>query len=197
MPNHAAMLPADDLADSASSLAMPTFERTTRILAPARRVYLWHMEPGTLDRLIPPWESVAVQEAPAELCDGARVVLLIRVGPLRLRWVAEHRGVIDRGPDGGEFIDDQISGPFRLWSHRHVVRAVGPNACVLEDRVEYELPIGRVGQWLGGWLVRRKLARMFAFRHAVTKKMTEETGATNAGAGTAGSRGVGGGGVSP
>jgi len=38
----------------------------------------------------------------------------------------------------------------------------------LEDRIEYRLPFGWLGHLVGGWLVRRKLRRMFDYRHETT-----------------------------
>ncbi|MFZ4575881.1 MAG: SRPBCC family protein [Phycisphaerales bacterium] len=134
----------------------------------ARDVFAWHQSPGALKKLIPPWENVTVEQAPASLGDGAKAVLLLHLGPLKLRWVALHRDLIDRGEDGGEFTDEQVSGPFASWVHRHVVQATGPNSCVLEDRIEYAVPLGRLGGLLAGWHVRKKLARMFDYRHDAT-----------------------------
>jgi NADPH-dependent 2,4-dienoyl-CoA reductase/sulfur reductase-like enzyme len=51
------------------------------------------------------------------------VVLVNRMGPLRLRWVAEHTAFDDRGEAGGTFVDVQREGPFRRWVHRHDVQA--------------------------------------------------------------------------
>jgi ligand-binding SRPBCC domain-containing protein len=36
--------------------------------------------------------------------------------------------------------------------------------------VEYALPFGFLGRWFGGWFVRRKLERLFRFRHEVTAR---------------------------
>ena len=38
---------------------------------------------------------------------------------------------------------------------------------------EYEAPLGWIGRFLGGWLIRRKLDRMFAYRHETTRRMIE------------------------
>ncbi len=152
---------------------MPTFQKSIRIQASARRVYQWHLNPDALEKLIPPWEKVRVLEAPMEMRDGARAVLAVRAGPFQVKWIAEHRGVVDRGENGGEFVDVQVAGPFRAWTHRHTVSADGAAACVLKDHIEYELPFGRIGECVGGWFVRRKLERMFEFRHAVTKQLNE------------------------
>ncbi len=132
-------------------------------------MFAWHRSPGALKALIPPWERVEVEKAPASLGDGETAVLVMRMGPLKLRWVARHRDYIDRGPEGGEFTDEQVSGPFASWVHRHIVRATGPGRCVLEDRIEYALPLGWVGERAAGWHVRRKLRKMFEFRHRATR----------------------------
>jgi uncharacterized protein len=48
---------------------------------------------------------------------------------------------------------------------------VGPKACRLEDSIVYELPFGWPGKILGGWFVRRKLEKLFRYRHRLTAEM--------------------------
>lgn len=132
-------------------------------------MFAWHQSPDALKTLIPPWEHVTIAQSPASLGNNDIAILVMHVGPLKLKWVARHRDFIDRGDQGGEFTDDQVAGPFASWVHRHSVRAIGPSRCVLEDRIEYTLPAGALGNALGGWHVRRKLAKMFDFRHDATK----------------------------
>lgn len=166
------------------------FHKRSRIQAPARTVFEWHQRPDALTRLIPPWERVMVEQPPASLGNGDRAVLVIRNGPLRVRWTAEHSGFIDRGPEGGEFTDTQVSGPFKRWTHRHLVEPAGPDACWLDDRIEYELPLGPIGRLFGGAITRRKLERMFEYRHETTRTACERPGATDGSdAGTAESTG--------
>ncbi len=62
------------------------------------------------------------------------------------------------------FEDRQESGPFAYWHHRHRFLDDGQGGTLLRDEVEYSVPLGVTGQWLGGWLVRRKLGAMFAYR---------------------------------
>ena len=84
--------------------------------------------------------------------------------PIRKRWVAVHEGYIsDR-----QFIDVQVHGPFAFWRHTHSITPLSEDACVLQDHVEYELPMGGLGDALGHGMVRAKLKRMFAWRHKVT-----------------------------
>ena len=144
------------------------FSKSSEIQASARDVFAWHQSPDALKTLIPPWEKVTIEQPPASLGDGALAVLVLHLGPMKFRWVARHRDFIDRGEQGGEFTDEQVSGPFASWVHRHIVRATGSASCVLEDRIEYAVPFGWLGETLAGWHVRKKLARMFDYRHAAT-----------------------------
>jgi len=96
--------------------------------------------------------------------DGGQVELSVPLGPLRTRWLAEHRDFVD----GRSFTDVQIRGPFRRWIHTHTVESRGADRCALTDRVEYSLPGGALGNLAGGAAVRRMLPRMFGYRHRVT-----------------------------
>lgn len=140
------------------------FVRRTRIEAPADVLFRWHAEPGALERLSPPWEPVEVIDRAPGVRDGDRGELRVHMGPLRLRWDFEHRNYVE----GRQFQDAQIRGPFKRWVHTHRFTPDGPNACWLEDEIEYEFPFGTLGRWIAGRMVRRKLARLFEYRHRVT-----------------------------
>lgn len=132
--------------------------------ASADSVFDWHCRPGAFERLSPPWESVVVLERTGGVEDGGRVVLAMRVGGFWRRWVAEHSDY----EQGRQFCDVQTEGPFAHWRHCHRVVPGGPGKCYLEDDIEYALPFGRLGAWLGGAFARRKLERMFRYRHRIT-----------------------------
>ena len=132
--------------------------------ASAGEVFAWHAAPGALQRLSPPWEPVEVVAETGGLADGSEVTLRIHAGPLSMRWIAR---ISDCVP-GRQFRDTQVRGPFAFWQHTHRMEPDGPAACILEDRIAYALPFGPLGRWLGGWFVRRKLDRLFQYRHQVT-----------------------------
>jgi ligand-binding SRPBCC domain-containing protein len=140
------------------------FIKRSRIDAPTETVFAWHKLPGALERLTPPWEHVQVLEDSGSMENGARVVLVTKLGPFRLKWVAEHRDY----REGRQFRDVQVTGPFALWNHTHCFEADGPQACWLEDRIEYALPGGYLGRLLGGRMARKRLERLFDYRHRVT-----------------------------
>lgn len=131
------------------------------ITAPPEAVFAFHERPDALAKLLPPWEDLEVLQPPSSLRPGTRVLLRMWLGPLSLLWEAEHTlyepGVL--------FQDRQVRGPFRRWVHTHRFLHGGAGRTVLRDEVEYALPLLFLP---GAPLVRRRLRRMFEYRHAVT-----------------------------
>ena len=144
--------------------------KQTRIDARAEAVFAWHERPDAFRKLVPPWQKITVEQA-SSIRNGDRAIFRIHKGPLAIQWVAEHRDYI---PDR-QFRDVQIAGPFRRWEHTHRFIPDG-QGCLLEDDIEYELPLGKLGEWFGGWLARRELERLFAYRHAVTLRDFKRSG---------------------
>ena len=146
-----------------------TFVATTRLPGSAEAVFDWHEAPGAFERLTPPWERVRLVRHEGGIRDGARVSLLVGPAPFSLRWDLEHRDY----QHGRSFTDIQVTGPFQYWKHVHRMIPDGPQASILEDSIEYALPLGAVGWLVGRFFVQRKLRRLFAFRHEVTRRAFE------------------------
>lgn len=141
------------------------FRRRVRLGVPAPEAYAWHARPGAFERLNPPFAPAEIERSAPCLENGSRLSMRVRLlGPIRARWVAEHRDVIP----GLQFRDVQVAGPFASWNHLHRIEPDGDSACVLEDAVEYRHRFGAAGRFLGGRLVERQLARLFDYRHRVT-----------------------------
>ncbi|WP_224372939.1 TIGR01777 family oxidoreductase [Hyalangium versicolor] len=143
------------------------FDARSRMPVAASELFAWHAREGAFERLAPPWESVEVLERSGDgIREGARLVLRTRIGPVAPRWEARHTKYIE----GSLFQDEQVSGPFARWVHTHRFWPEPPSSSVLEDEVVYTPPMGVAGRAFGGGIIRRKLERMFAYRHAVTRE---------------------------
>jgi uncharacterized protein (TIGR01777 family) len=140
------------------------FERQIELPVSAAAAFAWHERPGALERLIPPWENVRIVRATGGLQDGAQVELVARLGPLRVRWRAEHYGY----DPPLVFRDSQRSGPFARWEHTHRFTPLAAQTCRLTDHVEYKLHGHWWGQMLGGGIVHNQLEQMFAYRQQTT-----------------------------
>lgn len=138
------------------------FQFRTRLEVSAEDAFLWHARQGAFERLSPPWEHVEVLQRTGGIQNGAVTTLLLRMGPLKIKWVARHFDCVE----GRQFKDRQESGPFSFWEHTHRFEPEGSDACWMEDRVEYKLLLGSAGKFFAGAAIQCKLARMFQYRHA-------------------------------
>ena len=141
------------------------FVRTLDLPVPVEILWAFHARPDAFALLQPPWEASEVIELPRSLEVGARAVLRARVGPLSTRIEAEHIAY----EAGRSFTDTMRKGPFRAWVHEHLCEPTAEGSR-LTDTIDYALPLGALGSLFGGWAVRRRLDRMFAYRHEVTRR---------------------------
>lgn len=147
------------------------FTLNVRIARSAADVFAWHERPGALARLCPPWERIELIGSHDGIRDGARVRLRAKAGPFWTKWLVEHRDYVA----GEKFRDVQLSGPLASWEHLHEIKAERSGSSFLTDTITYRLPYGAVGNAVGCAFVRRRLERMFAWRHAVTRADLEKT----------------------
>lgn len=143
---------------------MPTFEKRSHVATTPERLFEWHARPGAFERLAPPWEPVEVLERRGSIRDGDELLLRTGRWPFRRRWLARHEGY----EPGRAFVDVQIEGPFARWRHAHRMEPAGPAEADLVDQVDYRLPLAPLSSLVAGAAVRRRLARLFRYRHAVT-----------------------------
>jgi uncharacterized protein len=140
-------------------------ERTSTLPVSTEEAFAWHERPGAFERLTPPWERVTVLERSGGIRDGARTVIVVRVGPARFRWVGVHRDYVA----GHGFVDEQVEGPLSHWVHEHRFVADGPGGTRYTDRIEFGPPFGTLGEVAGRWLIRERVQRMLAYRHATLR----------------------------
>jgi ligand-binding SRPBCC domain-containing protein len=142
------------------------FRHSFRVLAPLASVAAFHRRPEALAELTP-LLRVQLDRAPGVAEDGDELAFRIWIGPWPLRWRARIEGLTSTG-----FIDRQLSGPFRLWVHRHTFVPLDAETTAIRDEVRAVLrrhPIwGPLG--LGMWL---SLPCLFAFRAWKTRRLLE------------------------
>jgi uncharacterized protein (TIGR01777 family) len=143
-------------------------EFTARSTLPARveDVFAWHTRPGAFERLQPPWDVAEITGRMGEgLAPGTRVEVRIHLGPVPRRLVVEHT----RLEPNALFEDVQREGPFAHWTHQHRFHAIDETTSLLEDHVDYALPLGGAGRLFGAGSVRDRLEGMFRYRHRLLR----------------------------
>ena len=140
---------------------MPTYSRTVELGHPRAEVWAWHLRPGALARLTPPFESSEILSS-GGVVNGARVEVRAGILPwVDSVWTMEHFDVV--APE--RFRDQMLRGPFDRWEHFHGFEAPTPTTTRATDEITWQLPLGAAGALADG-MVRHRLDRMFAYRHA-------------------------------
>lgn len=143
---------------------MSHFQKAVELPCSIETAFAWHEAAGAIQRLIPPWEKVRVDNYEGGLQLGKEVNLVNKLGPMPLRWHARH--TLYDPPF--RFCDTQLSGPFKKWDHDHRFQPLPDGRSLLTDSIQYSLPGGGLGNvLLGGW-IKNKLEQMFHYRHTTT-----------------------------
>lgn len=141
------------------------FVQRVQVDAPVDLLFSWHQNSAAFGRLEPPFQKVDVIEKDGGIEDGDKVSLAIPFGPLKISWKLAHKHF----RPFQQFVDYQISGPFKFWEHKHQFSSAGADKSILEDSIEYELPFGVFSDLLAGKFVKNELERLFRYRHQITQ----------------------------
>ncbi len=161
---------------------MPTYERETRVDAPLEDVWEFHSKPAGLEALTPDWMNLRIERVmgadgdydPDVLEAGSELEASIQpfgIGP-RQHWTSV---ITEREKEDGSayFRDEMVHGPFERWVHTHAFYADGEQT-VCRDHIEYELPMGGVGDALEPFSV-LGFEPMFRNRHRATRRELEDS----------------------
>jgi len=135
-------------------------EREQRIPRSIHEVFAFFSDAHNLEAITPPWLHFRiVRVTEGEIRQGTLIQYSLRWRVVPLRWTTE----ITEWEPPHRFVDNQISGPYRLWHHEHTFTANG-EATLMRDHVTYALPLGILGRGAHAVMVRRDVARIFDYR---------------------------------
>lgn len=89
-------------------------------------------------------------------------IIQYHVSPLpgiKTKWVSE----ITHIEKGNYFVDIQLYGPYALWHHKHFIHEI-EKGVIIEDIVDYKVPLGILGRLVHPFLVKPKLEQIFKYR---------------------------------
>lgn len=146
-------------------------ERVTFIPSSQREVFAFFSEAENLEKLTPSFLGFEIMTPrPIEMKAGTLIDYKLKLFGFPLRW----RTRIEEFEPIRHFVDVQLSGPYRLWHHRHEFKTV-PGGTEMRDRVDYELPFGLLGRITRALFVRRTLERIFDYRSSVIGQTFRES----------------------
>jgi ligand-binding SRPBCC domain-containing protein len=142
-------------------MAVDQFRVEQTIPSTMERVWDFIAAPANLKEITPPSMGFEVRgEIPPRMYPG--MIISYRVTPLfgiRMSWVTE----ITHVREGEYFVDEQRVGPYALWHHQHRIEPVA-GGVRMTDIVTYRPPFGPIGAIANRLVIRRELARIFAYR---------------------------------
>jgi ligand-binding SRPBCC domain-containing protein len=146
-------------------------ERTTLIPRAREEVFAFFAEAGNLELLTPPFLNFSIlTPQPISMNEGTLIDYRIGLFGVPLRW---HTRIETFDPPSS-FVDVQLSGPYRLWRHRHEFISV-PEGTRMHDHVDYALPFGPLAPIVRSLVVRRTLDRIFDYRTAAIERIFKES----------------------
>jgi len=78
--------------------------------------------------------------------------------------------------DNSHFADEQVTGPYATWYHRHSFQQAA-GGVEMTDIVDYSLPFGPLGRLVHWLVVRHQLRAIFDYRAAAIQQVFPSSGA--------------------
>jgi ligand-binding SRPBCC domain-containing protein len=90
----------------------------------------------------------------------------LRVHGIPMTWISR----ITEWVPGERFVDLQLKGPYSYWHHRHIFEDQD-GGTLIRDIVDFQLPFGKFGSWLGSSMVESDIQNIFQYRSQITEKL--------------------------
>jgi len=127
---------------------------------PRREAFEFFANAANLERITPPELNFhIITPQPIVIEQGTLIDYKLSMRGLPMKWRTE----ISVWNPPFEFVDQQLSGPYRQWIHRHTFTEAGPSKTFMLDEVRYRLPFEPFGD-LAHFFVRRELDYIFDYR---------------------------------
>lgn len=149
------------------------FRRSTLVKADLQKVWDFFTKTDTIFQLTPDKMQLAAFNKKEEQIIYQGQIIDYWVTPILgipIRWQTE---IIDICPKE-EFTDVQNIGPFGYWKHRHIFTETSVGV-LIEDEVDYEMPIPLLTKIMDSFIVRQNLNELFDFRQQQLHKIFNST----------------------
>ena len=113
--------------------------------------------------------DIISEELPEKMYAG--MIIKYNVSPLmgiKTLWVTE----ITHVNELSYFVDEQRVGPYKMWHHQHILKAVDEGV-IMTDIVDYQPPFGILGAIANSLIIHKKIEEIFSVR---TRKIEEHFG---------------------
>ena len=126
------------------------------------RLWDFFKKPSNLNKLTPEDVNFKIESGKSDDFYEGKIISykihLFRI--FSLNWVTE----ISKVKEGSYFIDNQISGPYKMWHHEHHFKSNADGTTDIIDKVKYKVPFYILGRLMHKMFIRKKLLNIFMFR---------------------------------
>jgi ligand-binding SRPBCC domain-containing protein len=130
-------------------------------------VFSFFAKAENLEKLTPPFLGFHVVDMSTRVVEeGTKIRYRLKIHGIPVGWTTE---IMEWVP-GAHFVDHQLKGPYAVWHHTHTFQAK-EGGTLMRDRVLFRLPFGILGDLVAGWLVKRDVRAIFAFRYATIERL--------------------------
>lgn len=143
-------------------------ERQQKIPVSIESAWSFFSNPHNLKLITPPDLGLELTCKPGNsIYPGMIITYNVNVLPfLTTGWITE----ITHVEKYRYFVDEQRTGPYSFWHHKHFFRETA-DGVVVSDLVHYIMPFGPLGDLVNSLYVKKNLKSIFDFRENVLKSM--------------------------
>ena len=144
-----------------------TLKASQKIPASKEEVWDFISSPKNLKEITPDYMGFEIQtELPEKMYPG--MMIQYKVSPIlgiKMTWVTE----ITHVEHEKFFVDEQRVGPYSMWHHQHHIQEI-PGGILMEDIIDYQPPMGLLGDIANSLFIARQLDEIFTYRKKAVEK---------------------------
>jgi len=122
-----------------------------------------------IEKIMPPKLNFKLTSSkPTNIYEGKIITFSTKITPFyRTNIISE----ITKVSNEKYFIDQQISGPYKIWHHEHHFKKTKNNTTIVTEKIKYKLHLHPFSQIIHKLLVKKKLINVFKYRIKETQRV--------------------------
>ena len=143
-------------------MALYQFYREQEVNASLDQLWDFISSPANLKKITPPYMGfdITTKFLPEKMYQGMMISYKVSALPgYKTDWLTEITHVVP----GRYFVDEQRSGPYKVWHHEHKL-IPNDKGVMMTDLITYEPPFGFLGAIANKLLIKNKLDEIFVYR---------------------------------